>query len=129
MISRIRTEKDYKVVMRSIEGLLQAATRKGGFHKLSKAEADLLEKLSKLAEDYEDNSLRLMPVKPKTLREAVEFKRTEKKLTQAELAKRLGIGAPKLSQILSGKRDPDIVFLKAVYKKLNIDADFIMTHI
>ncbi len=129
MITKIRTEKDYKIVMKSIEGLLQTATKKGGFHKLSKDESAMLANLSKLAEDYEDNGLKLMPVRPKTLQEAVEFKRTEKKLTQAKLAKTLGIGAPKLSQILSGKREPDVIFLKAVHKKLNIDAEFILNHI
>lgn len=36
---------------------------------------------------------------PKTLQEAVEFKMAEQKLTQAKLAKKLGIGAPKLLDI------------------------------
>lgn len=114
--------------MKTIEGLLDKATRAGGFHKLAKDEAAMLGELSKLAEAYEDNILELMPIRPKTLTEAVEFKRMERKLTQAELARTLGIGAPKLSQILSGKREPDVVFLKAVHKKLRIDADFILNH-
>jgi len=129
MITKVRTERDYKVVMKSIEGLLTTATKKGGFHKLSKEESGLLTKLSKLAEGYEDKVLHLMPIEPKTIQEAVEFKRTEKKLTQAKLAKKLGIGAPKLSQIMSGKRQPDVIFLKAVHKELEIDAEFILTHI
>lgn len=129
MITKIRTDKDYKVVMKSIEGLLDTATKKGGFHKLSKSEAEVLEHLSKLAEDFEDNGLQLMPIKPKTIQEAIEFKRAEKKLTRAKLAKKLGIGAPKFSQIMSGKREPDVVFLKAVHSKLNIDAEFILTHV
>lgn len=129
MITKIRTARDYKIVMKSIESLLNAATKKGGFHKLSKQESTILAKLSRLAEDYEDKGLQLMPIKPKTIQEAVEFKRAEKKLTRAKLARRLGIGAPKLSQIMSGKRAPDIVFLKAVHRELNIDAEFILTHI
>lgn len=72
----------------------------------------MLAKFSKLAETYEDNTLHLMPIKPKTVQEAVEYKMTEQKLTQAGLAKKLGIGAPKLSQILTGKREPDIIFPK-----------------
>jgi HTH-type transcriptional regulator / antitoxin HigA len=68
--------------------------------------------------------LKLMPIKPKTLQEAVEFKMAERKLTQARLAKTLGIGAPKLSQILTGKREPDVAFLKAVHKKLNMTQSF-----
>jgi HTH-type transcriptional regulator / antitoxin HigA len=129
MITKIRTPGEYKLVMKSIEGLLDTATKKGGFHKLTKSETVILEKLSKLAEDFEDKGLQLMPIKPKTIQEAVEFKRVEQRLTRAKLAKKLGIGAPKFSQIMSGKREPDIIFLKAVHKKLNIDAEFILTHV
>ncbi|HMQ00154.1 MAG TPA: helix-turn-helix domain-containing protein [Cyclobacteriaceae bacterium] len=129
MISKIRTEKEYKLVSKTIEELLNKATRAGGFHKLTANEADMLEQLSALAENYEDNVLKLMPIQPKSLQEAVEFKMHERKWTQAQLAKNLGIGAPKLSQILSGKREPDLKFLKAVHKKLKIDADFILSHV
>ena len=115
--------------MRTIETLLEKVTKLGGFHMLPKDESDMLAKLSKVAEGYEDNTMQLMPIKPKTLQEAVEFKMAELKLTQARLAKKLGIGAPKLSQIMTGKRQPDVVFLKAVHKKLNIDAEFLLTHV
>ena len=129
MITNIKTEKEYRVVMQTIEALLEKATKIGGFHKLDRQEATMLSNLSKTAELYEDTVLGLMPLKPRTLQEAVEFKRMERKLTQAKLAKTLGMGAPKLSQILSGKREPDVVFLKAVHKKLKIDANFILSHV
>ena len=129
MMTKIKTEIQYKAVMKTIEGLLGKATRIGGFHKLEKTQADMLADLSKIAEAYEDNVLELMPIRPRTLKEAVEFRRMERKWTQADLARTLGIGAPKLSQILSGKRDPDVAFLKAVYKKLKIDPEFILTHV
>ncbi len=128
MMTKIKTGKQYKAVMKTIDGLLDKATKIGGFHKLEKEEADMLADLSKIAEAYEDNVLELMPIRPKTLKEAVEFRRMEHKWTQADLARTLGIGAPKLSQILSGKREPDVAFLKAVYKKLRIDPEFILTH-
>ena len=129
MINKIRSEKEYKAVMKTIETLLEKATRSGGFHQLPKEESVMLARFSKLAEEYEDNTMQLMPIKPRTIQEAVEFKMAEQKLTQAKLAKKLGIGAPKLSQILTGKREPDVVFLKAVHKKLNIDAGFLLTHV
>ena len=129
MLTKIRSEKEYKAAMKTIETLLEKVTGLGGFHMLPKEEAAMLTKLSKLAEDYEDNTLQLMPIKPKSLQEAVEFKMAERKLTQAKLAKKLGIGAPKLSQIMTGKRVPDVDFLKAVYKELHIDADFLLTHV
>ena len=128
MLTRIRNKKQYDVVMQTIEGLLEKATQKGGFHQISKEEGNLLASLSKLAESYEDNVMKLMPVKPKTLQEAVNFKMAERKLNQTRLAKKLGMGTSKLSKILNGKIKPDVRFLKAVHKKLEIDAEFILTH-
>lgn len=45
--------------MKTIEGLLEKATKIGGFHKLEKGEAGMLADLSKIAEAYEDNALEL----------------------------------------------------------------------
>jgi len=55
MIAKITTEIEYKQVMELIETYLQKATEHGGFHTLKKEEADELQRLSLLAEDYEDN--------------------------------------------------------------------------
>ncbi|WP_194776848.1 helix-turn-helix domain-containing protein [Pararhodonellum marinum] len=129
MITKIRTEKEYKAVMKTIESLLEKATAIGGFHELAKEEAMMLSTLSELAEAYEDNTLKLMPIKPNTLRQAIEYKMAELGLSQANLAEVMGISAPKLSQILSGKREPDVSFLKAAHEKLNIDAEFLLTHV
>lgn len=126
MLSRIHNEKEYKLVMQTIEALLEKATHSGGFHRLGKADAALLEKLSQLAGQHEDRVLRIMPIRPRSLSEAIELRRAERKLTQAELARLLGVGAPKLSQILSGKRRADVAFLKAVHRKLKLDAEFIL---
>jgi len=35
----------------------------------------------------------------------------------------------KVSEILSGKRKPDIPFLKGVHKVLKIDANFLLEHV
>lgn len=128
MLRKIKTDKEYKAVMTTIESLLEKATEKGGFHELAEDEAAMLSRLSKMAEDYEDNTLMLMPIKPQTLQEAVGLKMVEHHLTQAQLAEVLGMGAPKLSQILNGKREPDVAFLRALHEKLNIDAGFLLTH-
>lgn len=48
--------------------------------------SSMLANLSKLTEAYGDNTLKLMPIIPKTLQEAVERKMAEQKLTQAKLA-------------------------------------------
>jgi transcriptional regulator with XRE-family HTH domain len=52
----------------------------------------------------------------------------EKKLKQKELAKLLGIGEPKLSQIMSRKRKPDVAFLKAAHERLGIDGNILLRY-
>lgn len=50
----------------------------------------------------------------------------ERKLKQKELARLLGVGEPKLSQIMSKKRKPDVAFLKAAHKLLGIDGNVLL---
>jgi len=89
------------------------------------AEALNIEALSKAIEYYEDNVLKIMPL-PVTVASIVQDKILELKITQAQLADVFGIAKSKLSQILNGKRKPDVPFLKAVHEKLGIDGNFIL---
>ena len=125
MISKIRTEAQYDQIMHLIETFLKKATDGGGFHSLSEAESNELEKLSLLAAHYEDNVLKIMPL-PITINTLIQHKIKELGITQAKLADMLGIGTSKLSQILTGKRDPDVTFLKAIHLKLGISGDFLL---
>ncbi len=125
MIDKIRNETQYYQVMNLIESFIQKATQGGGFHSLSKVDADELNRLSVLAEQFEDNSLKIMPL-PITINTIVQSKIKEMNITQAKLAEMLGLGTSKLSQILNGKREPDVPFLKAVHKKLGISGDFLL---
>jgi len=68
------------------------------------------------------------PHKPDNLPDMVMLVMLEKKISQGRLAEMLELGKPKLSQILSGKRKPDVEFLKLAYKKLKIDPAFILEH-
>ncbi|MDE1193025.1 MAG: helix-turn-helix domain-containing protein [Arachidicoccus sp.] len=125
MIDKIRTDKQYKQVMAMIESYIAKATDGGGFSSLSKKESDELNKLSLLAEKYEDEVLQIMPL-PVTVENIVNVKMQEMHITQAKLAEILNIGTAKLSQILNGKRKPDVPFLKAVHEKLNVDGNLLL---
>lgn len=103
---------------------------------MNKGEANLtqteLKRLSAMvvaAEKYEDEVLGLKPRKePETIAELVELKLFENKMTRAKLAEELGLGKSKVSEILSGKRKPDVLFLKGLHKVLKIDSDFLLEH-
>lgn len=125
MIDKIRTEKQFNQVMELIEGYLQKATEKGGFVALTKKETEDLQQLSQVAEAYEQEVLKVWDF-PVTITSVIQQKVSEMNITQTKLAAMLGIGLPKLNQILKGKRKPDVPFLKAVHEKLGIDGNFLL---
>jgi antitoxin component HigA of HigAB toxin-antitoxin module len=128
MLSSIRNEKQYEQVTSIIESYLAKATKNGGFSSLSKEENKELAGLSLLVEKYEDEVLKIMPL-PLTIENMVSFKMQEMNITQNKLAEILNVGNAKLSQILNGKRKPDVPFLKAIHEKLKIDGNFLLEHV
>jgi transcriptional regulator with XRE-family HTH domain len=52
----------------------------------------------------------------------------EKRMTQAKLAEELGLAKSKVSEILNGKRKPDLAFLKGLYRTFKIDPEFLLEH-
>lgn len=118
----IKTEKDYKATMVKIDALM-----KKGEANLTNKEANELRNMALAAQAYEKSIYTI--VAPKTLEGMIELKMYERKLKQKDLAKLMGLGEAKLSQILSGKRQPDVAFLKAAYQKLGIDASFLLSHV
>ncbi|SFD02316.1 HTH-type transcriptional regulator / antitoxin HigA [Chitinophaga sp. CF118] len=115
-------EKEYEVIMEKIDVLM-----KKGSGNLSKADAKELQALVNIAHNYEEKNYSL-PM-PKTLEGIIELKMFEMKLNQKEMAELLEVTASKLSQILNRKREPDLDFIRNMYKKLHIDPKFIMEHI
>jgi HTH-type transcriptional regulator/antitoxin HigA len=121
---KISSKKEYHQTMVEVYELMNK-----GESKLSKDELNKLSLMSEAAQKYEDEVLLLKPKRqPQTIQEMVELKMFEQKITQSKLAEYLGLSKSKVSEILSGKRKPDVHFLKGIYEKLNIDADFLLKH-
>jgi len=119
---KIGTAKEYNATMSKIDALM-----KKGENNLTGKEAKELRSMALAAQQYEQSIYTIEA--PKTLEGMVELKMYERKLKQKDLAKLMGLGEAKLSQILSGKRMPDVAFLKAAYLKLGIDASFLLSHV
>jgi HTH-type transcriptional regulator/antitoxin HigA len=120
----IISKKQYHETMVAVYELMNK-----GEQKLTKVELKRLAVITKAAEKYEDETLGLRPeFKPDNLPDMVRLIMLEKKISHGSLADMLDLAKPKLSQILNGKRKPDVEFLKAVYKKLKIDPAFILEH-
>ncbi len=122
---KINSIKEYHQTMVEVYELMNK-----GEKKLSKEDMNKLSVMSEAAEKYEDEVLKLKPIKaPQSIPEMVELKMFEKKITQSKLSENLGISKSKVSEILSGKRKLDTAFLKGIHKTLDIDADFLLKHL
>ncbi len=117
---KITDNKHYKESLHKVYSLMNK-----GEVNLSEDETKEIEILAKAIEHYEDYILKLMPM-PVTINAIVQQKAEEMAISQKQLAEMFGMTPPKLSQILNGKRQPDISFLKAVHQKLGIDGNFIL---
>jgi HTH-type transcriptional regulator / antitoxin HigA len=121
----ISSKKQYHETMAAIYELMNK-----GEENLTKAELKSIAVMSEAAEKYEDENLGLRPnYKPDNLPDMVKLIMLERKISHGRLAEMLELGKPKLSQILNGKRKPDVKFLKLAYKKLKIDPVFILEHV
>ncbi len=118
---KIKNEEDYHATMKKVDALM-----KKGETKITGEEAQTLRELALSAQEYE-KSIYTIPA-PKTLEGLIELKMYERKLKQKELAQLLGIGEPKLSQIMSRKRKPDVAFLKAAHEYLGIDGNILLEY-
>jgi HTH-type transcriptional regulator / antitoxin HigA len=118
---KIETGKEYNSIMVKIDTLM-----KKGESNLTNKEAADLKNMALAAQAYEKSIYTISA--PKTLEGMIELKMYEKKLKQKDLAKLMGLGEAKLSQILNGKRESDVAFLKAAHQKLGIDASFLLRH-
>jgi HTH-type transcriptional regulator/antitoxin HigA len=118
---KIGNEKEYNATMKKIDALM-----KKGEKNLTDKEAKEIKTLALAAQAYE-KSIYTIPA-PKTFEGLIELKMYERRLKQKELAKLLGIGEPKLSQIMSRKRKPDLAFLKAAHEHLGIDGNILLEY-
>jgi HTH-type transcriptional regulator/antitoxin HigA len=121
---KINSKKEYHQTMVDVYDLMNK-----GEQMLSTAELNKLSMMAEAAEKYENEVLGFGVLKtPNTIPEMVELKLFEQKISQTTLAEKLGFSPSKVSEILSGKRKPDVSFLKGIHKLLHIDADFLLSH-
>lgn len=95
-----------------------------GSNQVTKSELAEIRKLSMAAQQYEQNKYEINP--PTTLAGIIEMKMYDMRLKQKDLARKLNVSDAKLSLILKGKQKPDIEFLKAVHKELQVNADLLL---
>lgn len=113
----IRTESDHQAGLRQLEALL--ATEPRDYAAIDQLGAEL--------EAYQDaHAHNTVPADSLIYR--IERYMFEHRLQKQELAALLGISAPRLSQVLSGKRPVNMDLGRRLKDKLRIPAEFILDH-
>ncbi len=118
----IANEKQYIDTINRVNDIM-----KKGEDNVSLEELQALQSMTAQVQEYESKYYSF-PV-PKTIIDMVKVKMFERDMSQTDLARETNIPLPKINQILKGKRKPDLDFLKGIYDKLHIPADFIFSRI
>jgi HTH-type transcriptional regulator/antitoxin HigA len=115
----IQSKEAYELTMKTIDGLMRK-----GEKNLNAKELKTLEILAAAAEIYED-TFEPLPT-PASLPDMIRMKLYQLRINQQLAAQLLGVSNAKFSLIMNGKQRPDIVFVKAVHEKLELDANLIL---
>lgn len=114
LIKPIKNTDQYSQVMARIEQLLDSPP--------GTPDADLLEVLSILADDYENKTTPILPPDPI---DAIRYQADELGVSSKQLATLLG-GKNRLSEVLNRKRPLTLKMIKALYQQLQIPAESLL---
>jgi len=116
MVKVIKTEDDYDAVLEEVESLVDLDPEEGT------AEADRLELLTLLVQDYESGRY---PTSLPDPIDAIRFRMEQTNLKQADLVPYIG-SRSKVSEVLSGKRALSLPMIRALHANLGIPAKVLL---
>ena len=119
-MAQIKNEQQYKAMMARIDELFFVTDENTPEDDPRLQELDLL---SALVEEYEQEHY---PIAPPTLVEMLKARLADNNWTQKEMADILGMTAPRLNAVLSGKADPTFEQAKLIAKRLNINPAIVL---
>ena len=120
VMAHIKTEKEYAAIMARIDQLFFETNEDTPSDDPRLIELDML---SALVEEYEKE---VCPIQTPTLAEMIVFRMHEMNLSQKELSKILDMTAPRLSEIINGRKDPTYKQAQKIATTLKIDASIVL---
>ena len=113
-IKPIKTAKDYRAVLREIDGLMLA--------KANTPEGDRLDVLATLIDAYETEHY---PMDPPDPIEAIKFRMEQQGLTRKDLEEIIGTRT-RIAEVLSRKRGLSITMIRRLHERLGISAEVLI---
>lgn len=118
-MNKLNNKQQYYAAMAEIEGYLQK-----GFSNLTVKEDHRLDELSKAVEAWELKEYP-MPMQP-SFNEILLYIMHQKKFTQSDFSENLSISKSLLSEILNGKKQPNLDIVINLHKFFAIDANLLL---
>ncbi len=116
---KIASNSQYHTALAEIETFIEK-----GFGNLTKKETGKLEQISLAVEAYEKNRYP-MPVAT-TIPALLEEYMHENKMNRVQLSQMLEVPNSTMSEIINGKKKPNLSIVKKLHDKLNIDGNFLL---
>jgi HTH-type transcriptional regulator / antitoxin HigA len=117
IIKPIKNEAEYKLALKKLESIFDA--------KRNTEEGDFLEVLSLVIHEYEEKHHKIEPL---SAIEALKYEMDENGISQNSLAKRFGMSKSTISEILAGKKQMSLRFLKYLHQDLGISAHILLSN-
>ena len=119
-MAQIKSKKQYDAIMARINELFFATDSNTPTEDKRLLELDAL---SAMIEEYEREHY---PIQTPSLSDTILARMNERNYTQKELASFLGISAPRLCDIIGGKKSPTYNQARIISLKLNIDPSIVL---
>jgi len=114
-IKPVKTEQDYESALKELALVFHATP--------NTPQGDLLEVLSLLVHEYEQKHYKIEFLTPI---ESLKLEMEEQGLTQSALAERFGMSKSTISEILSGRKQMSVRFMKFLHRDLGIPAHVLL---
>lgn len=119
-MAQISDKGTYEAVLKRIDEIFSLTDENTPAEDPRLLELDLL---SALVEEYEAKEF---PIESPSLGSVIMHRMHEMNISQKDLAALLGMTAPRLCEILNGKKEPTYQQARQIASKLDIDADIVL---
>ena len=119
-MAQIKSKEQYDAIMARIDELFFATDENTPKDDKRLIELDIL---SSMVEEYEQEHY---PIQTPSLSDTIVDRMNERKYSQKELASLLGMSAPRLCDIIGGKKNPTYNQARMIAKKLDIDPSIVL---